>query len=85
MEATTPQSRCQLDRLPNEILLSVIEQPYLSVTDLISLACTNHRYYGVTISTAYKAHVKNEFGLASKSCLRSTPTKYAREDLSSQR
>lgn len=85
MVASTPQSRCQLDRLPNEILLSVIEQPYLSVTDLISLARTSRRYYAVTISAAYKAHVKNEFGLASKFCAKSTPTKYHCEDLSSQR
>lgn len=66
MEAATPQFRCQLDRLPNELLLSVIEQPCLSVIDLISLARTSRRYYQVTISAAYQAHVKNEFGLASK-------------------
>lgn len=66
MEAATPQSRCHLDRLPNEILLLVIEQPCLSVPDLISLARTSRRYYGATISAAYKAHIKDEFGLASK-------------------
>lgn len=68
MEAATPQSRGQLDSLPNELLLKIIEQPCLSVSDMISLARTSHRYYKVTISAAYKAHITDELGLASKCC-----------------
>lgn len=66
-----------LDRLPDELILQIIEQSWfsacgkwqykvLSTRDLISLACTSHRHYRIAISTAYKRHVEEENGLASK-------------------
>lgn len=55
-----------LDRLPVEIILGIIEQPCLSVRDMISLACTSRRHYIITISPAYKAHITRQSGLASK-------------------
>lgn len=56
-----------LDRLPDELLLQIIEQEWcLSVRDLISLACTSRRHYRIAISVAYKAHVEDEHGVASK-------------------
>lgn len=60
-----------LDRLPDELLLGIAEQPSLSVRDLISLARASRRYHGIAISAAYKLHVKNEFGIASESCANS--------------
>lgn len=56
----------QLDRLPDELILQIIEQPCLSVRDLIALARTSRRHYRIAISPAYKAHVENQYGLASK-------------------
>ncbi|KAK2609848.1 hypothetical protein N8I77_003325 [Diaporthe amygdali] len=54
-----------LDRLPDELLLQITEQEWcLSVRDLISLACTSRRYYRIAIPVAYKAHVKDEHGVA---------------------
>lgn len=49
---------------------NLIEHEYkiLSPRDLISLACTNRRHYGIFISIAYERHVKEEDGLARKSC-----------------
>lgn len=55
-----------LNCLPDELILEVIEQPCLSVCDLIALARTSHRHYRITISPAYKAHVERQHGLASK-------------------
>lgn len=62
--------RAHLNRLPDELLLEIIEQPCLSDRDLISLARTDRRNYGITISAAYKAHIKDEFGIASKFCVK---------------
>ncbi|KAK7709786.1 hypothetical protein SLS64_006027 [Diaporthe eres] len=53
-----------LNRLPDELLLDIIEQSCLSVRDLISLARTSRHNYNVAISPAYEAHVRNELGLA---------------------
>lgn len=66
-----------LDRLPDELLLAIIEQSWfsacgkwqhkvLSPRDLVSLACTSRRHYRIAISIAYERHVKEENGLASK-------------------
>lgn len=56
-----------IDRLPDELVLQIIGQDFLSVPDLISLARTSQRYYNITIDVAYKLHVEDEYGLASKS------------------
>lgn len=55
-----------LDRLPDELVLEIIEQHCLCARDLISLARTSRRYYRITISPAYKAHVERENGFASE-------------------
>lgn len=55
-----------LDRLPDELLLAIIEQSCLSPRDLVSLACTSRRHYRIAISTAYERHVKEENGLTSE-------------------
>jgi hypothetical protein len=54
------------DRLPDELILQIVEQPCLSVRDLISLARTSHRHYRILISIAYEAHVRCHYGCASK-------------------
>lgn len=70
------QSEAHIDRLPDELLLEIITQPILSATDLISMARTSRRHYNVTISVAYKVHVKNQRGLASKCRAMNAPTKH---------
>ncbi|KAI7784156.1 hypothetical protein LA080_010468 [Diaporthe eres] len=57
-----PLSR--LERLPDELLLGISEQPSLSVRDLVSLARASRPYSEIAISAAYKLHIKNEFGIA---------------------
>lgn len=60
------QPEAHIDRLPDELLLEIITQPFLKGPDLISMARTSRRHYNITISVAYKVHVKDERGLASK-------------------
>lgn len=64
MDVAHPGSH--LGRLADELLLEIIEQPCLSALDLISLALTNRRFYKITISAAYMAHVQDQGGLASE-------------------
>lgn len=59
-------TRNHLDQLPPELFCLVAEDPDLSVRDLISLARTSRRCYERTIPTAYKKHVKEEYGIASE-------------------
>lgn len=66
--AVAPHRASFFQRLPAELRLAVFEQPCLSVRDLISLARTSRSHYDITIFAAYKAHIKNEFGFASKCC-----------------
>lgn len=55
-----------LERLPDELILEITEQPCLSVRDLIALARTSRRHYRIAISPAYKAHVEHQYGFASE-------------------
>lgn len=62
----TSDTRNGFDRMPMELFFLVIEQNGLSIRDLISLALTCRGCYERTIPTAYKKHVQEEHGIASK-------------------